>query len=121
MRLSEATRRLNDKYNELPKPPIPPALDGIKTEALKPEEFRARLQLEALDALDIMRYHAQNLSDPKNSITACQDLLDRAGYVPPAKGKAGDLPMGVGDLVPSVEEDVRKLGSAFARMTTQEE
>ena len=89
-----------------------------------PEEIRARLQLEAVDAIEILRRISQNTDDPKSSIAASEYLIEIAGYGPPAKAKIGDLLSGGGvggEAIPSVEDDVRKMGAAFAQMPATEE
>ena len=109
----------------LPLPPIPkwmlPPDDSQHEDAvlLKPEDIRARLQLGASKALDLLEWHAMNLGDAKASEDACRELLDRAGYVAPAKGK-GDAALpyggGGGSALPPIEDDIKGLSSAFAEM-----
>ena len=111
----------------LPLPPIPkwmlPATDTEHEDAvlLKPEDIRARLQLGASKALDLLEWHAMNLGDAKASEDACRELLDRAGYVAPAKGK-GEAPLpytGGGSALPPIEDDIKGLSSAFAEMPSR--
>src|SRR5208283_2010934 len=116
------------KTHDIPTPPIPRSLldpgdpSYIKPEPLKPDEIRARLQLQAVIALDVMEWHARNLADPKSSEDACRELLDRAGYVAPAKTKGDGLfspGAGGGSLLPPVEEDTKALADAFSAMPTR--
>jgi hypothetical protein len=125
MKLAEATKRSEG----LPTPPIPATLreEGAygaeKAAPLKPEDFRARQQVSAIIAMDVLEWHARNLADAKSSIAASEYLMEIAGYGPPAKAKAGELPsgFGAGEAIPSVEDDVRKMGAAFAQMPAAEE
>lgn len=114
--------RKDSVIHDLPLPPIPKFLlpkDDVeyqKAEPMKPEDFRAKVQLVAVEALEIMQWHAQNLGDPKSSIAASQDLMDRAGYVAPARAKAETPPASgeVGTPLAPVEDQVRELSEDFA-------
>lgn len=118
-----------DEGAEIPRPPIPKSLlpetdsQFEKPVALKPDDTRARLQLLAGISLDVMEWHARNLSDPKMSQEACKDLLDRAGFVAPAKTKAdGMLPsVGGGEALPAIEDQVKGMSDAFNRMRHEPE
>lgn len=115
----------NKKDYDIPIPPIPKSLlppedpHFEKPEPQKPEDLRARMQWLAGIALDALEWHARNIADPKSSQEACRDLLDRAGYVAPAKGKAeGAMPMGgsMGEVVPPVEDEVRRMSESFSKL-----
>ena len=121
-----ATKKSSD-IEGLPLPPIPkwmlPATDSEHAEAvlLKPEDIRARLQLGASKALDVLEWHAMNLGDAKASEDACREILDRAGYVAPAKGK-GDAALpytGGGAALPPIEDDIKGLSDEFATMPSR--
>lgn len=108
----------------VPLPPIPkwmlPKDDPEYEPAaeLKPDDIRARLQLGASRALDILDWHAMNLAESKASEDACRELLDRAGYVAPAKAK-GDVLMsagGGGSALPPIEDDIRGLSEEFSKL-----
>ena len=115
---------------DVPVPPLPkwalPKDDPeyAPPEVLKPDDVRARLQLLAVVALDTLEWHARNMRDPRSSIAASDELLDRAGYVAPAKGKADAIPMGGsggGEVLPSIEDDVQKMSEGFQCITQSEE
>ena len=111
---------------DIPTPPLPKFLlnpkdaESAQPEALKPEDIRARIQLESVAALDILAWHARNLGDPKTSVDACRELLDRAGYVAPAKGKADGVSVGGsgGAALPPIEQDTKEIADAFSSMPT---
>jgi hypothetical protein len=106
-------------------PPLPKWMldpkdaEYVEPVALKPEDFRARLQIEASKALDIVAWHAANLANEKASQAACNEILDRAGFVAPAKGKSdvGAPPAnGGGELLAPVEDDVKGMSEAFEQL-----
>jgi len=113
--------------HEVPTPPLPKSLLDKKDpeyeapEPLKPDDIRARLQLQTVTALDILDWHARNLGDPKSSIDACKQLLDRAGYVAPTRssGEGVFTPAGGGSVLPPIEEDTKAMAEAFSGMPSR--
>jgi hypothetical protein len=108
------------KDQDIPTPPLPQYLrePEKETPALRPEDIRARLQLAAVKALDTLEWHMSNLGDAKSSEAACTEILDRAGYVVPGKGKGDPLAFvpGVSEEppIPQIEDEVRRMSDAFA-------
>jgi hypothetical protein len=112
---------------DLPIPPVPKFLldpndvEYQKPEPQSPETLRAKMQLAAAEAMDILEWHAKNIADPKMSQEACRDILDRAGFGKPKVGEAppaGSIEPGVS--VPPIEDHVRSLSDAFAEIKVQQ-
>jgi len=109
----------------VPSPPIPKSLLPVddqqyeKTTPLKPEDIRARLQLMSIKALDALEWQIANLGDAKSSIAACQDVLDRAGYLAPVKPKSADFAIDgqpPGEILPPIEDEVRGMSEDFQKL-----
>ena len=101
----------DDIIRDIPTPPVPATLNGGEEVAvMKPEDIRAKLLVEATRAIDALQWHVCNLSDPKSSIAASAELLNRAGFVAPKGKDAGALdilPVEGGESLPPIEEDVK--------------
>lgn len=112
-RVSEMAKK-EEQIRDIPTPPIPATLlpkddpQYEPTVTMKPEDIRAKLLVEATRAIDALQWHVCNLSDPKSSIAASAELLNRAGFVAP-KGQAVDAIQTVegGESLPPIEDEVK--------------